>query len=479
MLVFAAIIGAITAGIAVVAYRMFTAAEPPINPPLATPEVSITTEPAATSTQNPTGEKANGPTSLAGKPEKTENLNPVDTNAANALPPIEFTQYEASANSSSAVIAANTFATGLYSKWGNETSKNIFFSPYSIFSALEMTYEGARGKTADEIRSVFHFDADNATRLGSFAGLYSQINPQNASYQLSTANALWAQKDYPFYSGYLKTVETYYGGNATNLDFIANAEGSRQTINSWVSAKTNAKIPELFAKDSLDKNTRLVLTNAIYFKGKWATPFEKTATQEKDFSTAAGTKVKAQMMNRQDSFDYVETADYQAIEIPYENNDLSMVVILPRDGKTAAVESLLAANGVASIIQSMDSKLTDLFLPKFKFDTSYNMNQTLSQMGMSTAFDPDNADFTGMYDKNSANSENLYIGLVVHKAYVDVNEEGTEAAAATGVAMFAATSIMEPEQPEIFNADHPFIFAIVHNETGSILFMGKVNDPTK
>ena len=392
--------------------------------------------------------------------------------------PIVFTQYPLAKDASVTVSAANQFAFELYSQYKN-TNDNVFFSPYSISSALEMTYEGAKGKTASEMQSVFHFATDAATRIPSFAKLFSQINPQNATYQLSTANALWAQKSYPFDANYIKTVETYYGGKSTNLDFVGDTEGSRQTINSWVSSKTNAKIPELFAKGTLDETTRLVLTNAVYFKGKWDAPFEKGLTQQKDFTTVTSSKVKCSMMNKESDFGYAETPDYQAIEMPYEKKDLSMVVVLPKSEKMGSVEKIISDNEFTKIKNSFNSELVNVYLPKFKFDTSYRMNDTLSKMGMPTAFDQDNADFTGMYDKSQANNENLYIGIVVHKAYVDVNEEGTEAAAATGVGMFANTAVEAPTQPKLFNADHPFIFAIVHNATGDILFLGKVNDPTK
>jgi serpin B len=217
------------------------------------------------------------------------------------------------------------------------------------------------------------------------------------------------------------------------------------------------------------------LTNAVYFKGKWDSPFEKEATQQKDFTTAANSKVQCQMMNKQEDFSYAETADYQAIELPYKNSDLSMIAILPKTGKMSVMEQKLSGEQFTQIKNSMSSQLVDVYLPKFKFDTSYDMNNTLSAMGMPTAFDLANADFSGM-----DGTRNLYIGVVIHKAYVDVNEEGTEAAAATGVAgSLSMATPMERPQPKIFNADHPFIFAIVHNATGSILFMGKVNDPTK
>lgn len=392
--------------------------------------------------------------------------------------PYEFIDYAVGADPTAATAASNKFGMDLYAKY-RAKSDNIFFAPYSIFSALGMTYEGAKGATASEIATVFNFSTDSETRVGSFAKLYRQINPQNASYQLSTANALWVQKSYPFRADYLKTVETYYGGKAANADFAGDAEGSRQMINKWVSSETNDKIPDLFAKGSLDQFTRMVLTNAVYFKGKWAIPFDKTFTQEKEFTTRAQTKVKAQMMSQTNSFSYGETDDYQAIEIPYEKNDLSMVVILPKEDKNEAAESTIIEKGIAKIKETMSTEKVKISLPKLKFDTSYNMNQTLEEMGMSTAFNPVKSDFTGLYDREAAFGDNLYIALVIHKAFVDVSEEGTEATASTGVVISKATGVMEPETPKEFSANRPFTFAIVHNQTGTILFMGKVNDPSK
>jgi serpin B len=442
------------------AYRFYSAVPENID----MPEINFSAGPELLDENPPDGNEAKEEVEIT--PETEE---PVAS-------PEPFVEYETGQDSSPIVSATNQFAFELYNQYKN-TNDNVFFSPHSISSALQMTYEGARGKTAEEMQSVFHFPEDNAARIGSFAKLYEQINPQNASYRLSTANALWAQNDYPFDQNYLKTVETYYHGKAANLDFAGNPENSRQTINQWVSGKTMQKIPELFAAGTINPLTRLVLTNAVYFKGKWAIPFEEMLTQEKDFTPSTGAKTKCQTMNIKDNFGYAQTADYQALELPYEGNGLSMMVILPQTGKMATVENNLSMEKFAAIKNDLKSELANVFLPKFKFDTSYNMNQTLAKMGMSTAFDDANADFSGMYDKTKT-PENLYIGLVIHKAYIDVYEEGTEAAAATGVTM-QATAVMEPPQAKIFNADRPFIFAIVHNQTGAILFMGKVNDPTK
>jgi len=447
-----------------IAYQSYSL--PPVNN-----EPQIAIENKNHSPENPDSEKPQSP-DIAPAEEPAVIQEPIQIQPEESA--VEFAEYSIANDSSPTVDASNQFAFELYNQY-KDTNDNVFFSPYSISSALQMTYEGARGQTAEEMKSVFHFPKENQIRIGSFAKLYEQINPQNASYQLSTANALWAQKDYSFDQNYLKTVETYYHGKTTNLDFANQLEESRITINQWVSDRTAQKIPELFAPGSLDPLTRLVLTNAVYFRGKWATPFEKEATREKDFATLNGTKTKCQMMNKQKNYNYTETADYQVLELPYENSDLSMIAILPQDGKMASVENSLTAQNFATIKNVLKTELVNVSLPKFKFDTSYNMNEALSTMGMPAAFNPETADFSGMTGKCD-----LYIGLVIHKAYIDVYEEGTEAAAATGVAMIRATATpMAQPQPKIFNADHPFIFAITHNNTGAILFIGKVNDPNK
>jgi serpin B len=380
---------------------------------------------------------------------------------------------------SDTVNANNQFAFELYDQNKN-TNDNVFFSPYSILSAFEMAYEGARGKTASEIQSVFHFPPEADVRNPSFAELYNQINPKNVSYQLSTANALWAQLSYPLNASYLEAIKSNYRGKADNLDFVKDPERSRQTINSWVSSKTNNKIPELLSKGAISPLTSLILTNAVYFKGKWNEPFRDQLTQEENFTNADGIKIKCLMMNKQNHFRYNETNDFQTIALPYENDDLSMIIILPKNGRMAAVEKMLDSNQFKNLSNSFEWDEVVVSLPKFKFDTGYNMNDNLSMMGMSTSFSPKDADFTGMYDKAKAGGKNLYIGLVIHKAYVDVDEKGTEAAAATAILGYVtAAAPIERPQPKIFNADHPFIFVIVHKNTGTILFLGKVNDPTK
>jgi serpin B len=376
---------------------------------------------------------------------------------------------------SSAVSGNNQFALDLYAKYKIKDG-NIFFSPYSLSSALAMTYEGARGKTADEIQSVFHFPKDDAVRRESSQKIDSQINKSGKKYQLQTANALWAEKNYQFKPDYLALVDKYYGGKTTNLDFINNTENSRITINRWVEEKTKDKIKDLIPKGSIDRVTRLVLTNAIYFKGLWLEQFSKNNTQEKDFRIEPNNSVKVPMMSfagEKAKFNYGETEKVQVLELPYEGNELSMLVLLPKNNDLRAAEESLTSEKLSALRKSLRNQRVDIFVPKFKFEMKYFMAQDLQQMGMPLAFAQGKADFSGM-----TGNRDLYIGDVIHQAFVEVNEEGTEAAAATGVVM-KAMAIMQPEKPIVFNADHPFIFFIQERATGNILFLGRVKNPVK
>jgi serpin B len=370
------------------------------------------------------------------------------------------------------VNASNQFAFDLYSELNKNEQGNIFYSPYSISVALAMTYEGAKGKTADEMKSVFHFPENDVLRP-NFAKIYNDINKKDKAYQLNTGNALWAQQDYPFLQNYLTTVETYYGGKGANLDFIKETEKSRQTINSFIEEQTNNKIKDLLPQGSVNSMTRLVLTNAIYFKGTWEWEFDKSDTTEQDFKITPSNVKQVSMMymkNDKARFNYTETDDLQILELPYKGNDISMLILLPK-GNLESIESSLNAEKLTELKNQMkEEKLTGIYLPKFEFDTKYSMKDTLESMGMPTAFDSSSADFSGMTGK-----KDLFIGFVIHQAYVKVDEQGTEAAAATAVGM---TLSIAPQE-KIFRADHPFIFIIQDKNTGNILFLGRVTDPTK
>jgi len=372
----------------------------------------------------------------------------------------------------SVVNSSNQFAFDLYSNLKGKEG-NIFFSPYSLSTAMAMTYEGARGQTAEEIRQVFHYPEDIEILRRGYAGIINQINKKDKKYELRTANALWAQKSYPFLPEYFKTVEKYYGGKVTNVDFVRDTENSRLTINKWVEEQTRNRIKDLIPQGVITSLTRLVLTNAIYFKGNWETQFPKQNTKEADFKVSADKKVRVPMMfigGRK--FNYTENEALQLLELPYAGNELSMLVLLPRN-ELSEVEPYLKPDKIQDLMKDMRQEEVDVYLPRFKFETKYLMGGEkgiLGRMGMPTAFSEMRADFSGMTGK-----PDLYITEVVHQAFVEVNEEGTEAAAATGIIMGAKAVLMK----KVFRADHPFIFFIQEKRTGAILFFGRIMEPAK
>lgn len=374
-----------------------------------------------------------------------------------------------------AVVNANTqFTFDLYSRFKEESKdENIFFSPYSISIALTMTYEGARGKTAEEMQAVLHIPEDADVRRPNFARLINEINKKDKMYKLSTANALWAQKDYKFLEEYTNTVERYYGGKLNNLDFVAETEKSRRIINAWVEEQTNDKIKDLIPQGALDPYTRLVLTNAIYFKGTWVKQFNEKDTREEDFRIGSGQTVKVQMMRltgEDAKFNYAETDEIQILEMDYDGENLSMLILLPKGNTLDDLEEGISPDKLSGWRKMLNERRVDVYLPKFEFETKYFLVKTLKKMGMPTAF-TSSADFSGIDGTTS-----FFINNVIHQAFVEVNEEGTEAAAATGIVV-GITSV-GPRIP-VFRADHPFIFIIQQNDTGNILFFGRVSDPSK
>ena len=365
------------------------------------------------------------------------------------------------------------FALDVYTKLAQENEGNVFLSPWSISSALAMTAEGAKGDTLTEMRNVLHLADDDTVRRSSFAAIYNQINKKDKEYKLHTANALWAQQDYEFLQEYFDTVEDYYGGKVTNVDFVTETERARIMINDWVAEKTNDKIKDIIPPGVLDSTTRLVLSNAIYFKGTWVKEFTKKDTHDAPFRMSPDKTITVDMMVRDDKdakFNYYENEDLQVLEMLYKGEELSMLVLLPKDEDMAKLEQSLTAENLAEWREGLFERTIDVYMPKFKFETKYFMVETLSEMGMPTAFNPTVADFSGM-----TGGRDLFISQVIHQAFVDVNEEGTEAAAATVIVMELTTA----GPMNNFRADHPFIFIIQERETGNILFMGRVVDPTE
>jgi serpin B len=372
------------------------------------------------------------------------------------------------------VVGGNTtFAINLYHQLPSGEG-NLFFSPYSISTALAMTYGGARGETAKQMAQALQFNLPDHELHPAFAALHAELNQiqRKSQVQLSVANSLWPQSGFEFRREYLNVCRTYYGTAIFPVDFVGHAEDSRQAINLWVADNTNQKITDLLGPGSVD-GARLVLVDAIYFKGKWDKPFETNSTRDEPFYVSAGTTNNVPLMHQTDLFGYEEFPGLQVLVLPYAGDDISMIVLLPRepDGLGKLEEKLTSENLALWTARSPWQKV-EVFLPKFKATSEFSLADTLGAMGMTDAFDPNKADFSGMDGR-----KDLYISKVIHKAYVDVNEEGTEAAAATGVIM--TLGMAAPSTPiPVFRADHPFLFLIRDNRTGSILFLGRMTNPS-
>jgi serpin B len=368
----------------------------------------------------------------------------------------------------------NAFAIDLYGQLRTQ-SGNLFFSPDSISTALAMTYAGARGDTATEMAKTLHFTLPPQRLHPAMGGLLGDLNAPHDGYKLRMANALWAQQGYTFLDDFLKLTNSDYGAGFKQVDFKDATEAARLTINQWVEQQTDDKIKDLLQPGVLSSSTRLVLTNAIYFKGDWQTQFDKAQTRDEDFHLSAAQNVKAPMMHREGGFNYFDGGTFQILEIPYKSAELSMIVLLPNDvgGMFALEQSLTAPNTRQWLGQLRPVPKVIMTLPKFKMTQQFELQDTLGAMGMTLAFDA-HADLSGM----TGNRE-FSISAAIHKAYIDVNEEGTEAAAATAVVMRLMMARMQQPAPPVFRADHPFIFLIRDNRSGGILFMGRVTDPTR
>lgn len=377
--------------------------------------------------------------------------------------------------SAQAVVDANNrFALELYRLYSEKYKEdNIFFSPFSLSNAFAMLYEGARGKTSQEMLKVFHFPKEANARRKGFLTLYQEVNKPGKKSELSLANALWAQSDYPFLKEYLNTVKKYYRSEATNLDFRKDPEGCRQRINKWVEEKTKNKIKDLLPRGTITILTQLVLTNAIYFKGLWVYPFDKKLTKEEDFRISPTKSVKAQMMRlpRIQLFNYAETEALQILEMPYEGEEISMLILLPKGNSLKELERDLTPQNLNKWRGMLKKEEVEVYFPKFKMERKYSMIEDLEKMGMPSAFEPREADFSGLTGK-----KDLFVTGVFHQAFVEVNEEGTEAAAATGIVLGVLGSPALPHR-FIFRADHPFIFIIQDKKRGNILFIGRLYNP--
>ena len=367
--------------------------------------------------------------------------------------------------------ANNQFAIDLYqqiNKQAKQAENNIFFSPYSLSTAMAMLYAAAEGETKHQIQKTFHYPTPAILNPNS-AALYNQFNKPNPNYDLSTVNDLWMRQGLSPIQNYLHTVQRYYGGKVTNLDFKNSPEPSRQTINKTIAKHTKQMIPELLAKDSIKADTAAVLTNAVYFKSEWAQPLGLRGSTQ-PFYNLNGTTTDTNFMYSIESFDYMEDERVQVVELPYKGDELSMLVVLPKSKEAAAMQKLIANLSTAQInkwTERLESKEIFLNMPKFKLEQIYKMESILTEMGMPIVFS-NKADFSLFNDKLP-----LAVDSVIHKAVVEVDEKGTVAAAATSIVVRVVSASYNAE----LTADHPFMFMIKDSKTDAILFLGQVNKP--
>ncbi len=367
-----------------------------------------------------------------------------------------------------------SFGTDLYAVVATGDG-NVVFSPASIMTALAMTYAGARGVTAEEMAAVLHVDLDDPAFHAAMNALDLALESRSFKsgddrVQLSIANSLWGQDGLAFEQPFLDTLAEDYGTGMRLVDFKAAAEKARVQINDWVASQTNDKITDLIPAGVLNDLTRLVLVNAVYLDATWALQFDPNDTSDGSFTTLAGTQVTVPMMRQTSSFSYAKGDGWQAVQLPYSGNKLAMLLIVPDQGRFTDVEQELGSGLLSEAVAGLSPASVALTVPKFTFRTQAQLGSALKTLGMPTAFDPNSADFSGM-----TTEEQLLIDEVIHEAYIAVDEEGTEAAAATAVVMRATSA---PMVDVTFEIDRPFIFALRDTETGALLFLGRVTDPS-
>lgn len=366
---------------------------------------------------------------------------------------------------------------------------NLFYSPYSLSLALAMTYAGARGETADQMAATLHFDLPQDRLHPAFNALDQELAARSAPaavptptplpgqaaeavrFRLNVANSLWGQAGYPFLPDFLDQLAENYGAGLRLTDYVADPEGSRQAINEWVSRQTEERIQDLIPEGAIDSLTRLVLANAIYFDAAWANPFEKDLTRDGPFYRRDGSQVTVPLMALSDPalLAHTQGEGYQAVELPYVGGQVAMTLLVPDQGTFDAFEAGLDGARLEAILAGLEPRTVSLTMPKYRFEAEFSLAKTLTEMGMPDAFDPDRADFSGM-----DGTDLLLISDVFHKAFVAVDEAGTEAAAASAVVM---TLESMPVSDVSLVVDRPFIFLIRDVPTGTLLFVGRVLDP--
>ena len=374
----------------------------------------------------------------------------------------------------STVEGNNKFAFELFHKLKPDRhSKNLIFSPFSVSSVLAMTYAGARNETQSEMSRTLHFSLKQNNVNSDFDTLLKKITINRGSVQLTIANSLWAQKDSKFLDSYFNLIKSYYKAELQNVDFVNSdeREKTRLMINKWVENKTNNKIKDIMKPGILDDYSSLVLVNAIYFSGKWAIPFNRENTLRDTFHLTAKKSIETPFMKNTLKLKYFENDKLQSVEIPYMGNKITMIIVLPKI-KTGVEELDKSITYISykQMLDSMKNETVELTMPKFQMTSYFQLEHILKNMGMKISFS-ENADFSGMTGDST-----LSIDRVIHKAFIDISEEGNEIPPSKVVAMGPSAS-PQNRQAKTFLADHPFLFLIKDEETGSILFMGKINKP--
>lgn len=375
------------------------------------------------------------------------------------------------------VAGNNEFALDLYGQLANDEDGNLFMSPYSISLALAMAYAGAGGGTADEMAETLGFTLPPDTLHGAFnvldrllADRGSELEPDE-KFTLEIANSIWGQDGFEFEQAFLDTLAENYGAGMRLVDYDTDAEAARLAINGWVEDNTNDRIKDLIPPGVLNPDTVLVLANAIFFKAAWSQEFNPDLTADGDFTLLDGSTATAELMQQESYFGFDDGEGYSALEIPYVGRETSMVVLMPDEGELESFEASLDADRLTRIIGEINRTYVDLKFPKFTFESKFRLPGPLKELGMRQAFDPSVSDFSAMRTP----PPNLVITDVIHQSFVAVDEQGTEAAAATAVVVGATSG---PPPPVLFTVDRPFIFLIRDIETDTILFVGRLLDPT-
>ena len=375
--------------------------------------------------------------------------------------------------------ATNKFALDLHTCLANRdqfANDNLFYSPASLLIALAMTCYGARGNTAAEIMKVLHVASVSSPDLNkSMKKFIDTLNgASDENNKLLTANRLFVQKSFEILEAFKIGTREFYDAELALVDYITNAEKAREEINHWVEQKTNDKIKDLIPPGMLSSDTRLTLVNAIYFKGLWLEKFKEEKTISKSFFVSQNEEIKVNMMHQTSEFKYFESQELacHVLEMPYIGRKMSMVIYLPKEiNGLAELEEKMTYDNLQKSLSLLDAskKEVEVVLPKFKLTQQFDLNDILSKMGVQEMFIPGKADLSGI------TAAPLFVSKVVHKAFVDVNEEGTEAAAATAIGVaFMCMPLPKP----MFKADHPFLFLIRHNDSGAILFLGRLMKPS-